>query len=97
MASATKTADRRRSERKSHLVQAFLCSPTATDPSERIEVAGVNLSRHGVAFEYTAPLAEATYHLIEFEMGGQVLKTEVRIVSCRSLGKSRYQIGAEFF
>jgi hypothetical protein len=64
-----KKEERRRSERKPHTVEAYIISPTATDQTDRMEVTSVNLSRHGVAFDFTEPLAKKTYWTIEIDMG----------------------------
>jgi hypothetical protein len=93
---ASAEKERRRSERKAHVVEAFIVSPTAVDASERIEITSVNLSRHGVAFDVTQALAKKTYYKIEIEMGEQRLVSEIRIVACRAIENGVYQIGAEF-
>jgi hypothetical protein len=89
-------SERRRSEREPFVFEAFIISPTATNPYERREVTSINLSRHGVAFDFTEPLAKQTYFRIEIGMGGQKLISEIRIVSCRPIEDGMYQIGAEF-
>ena len=88
--------DRRRSHRKPHLAQAFIASPTATNPAERIEVATLNLSRHGVAFELARPVPEHTFYNIEIAMGDQRLLSEIKIISCQKTDHGAWQIGAEF-
>jgi hypothetical protein len=94
--SPEKKDERRRSERKPYTVEAFIISPTATEKSDRKEVTSVNLSRHGVAFDFTEALAKKTYWTIEIDMGNQQLKTEIRIIACRAIENGIYQIGAEF-
>ncbi len=89
-------SERRRSQRKPHVVEAWIASPTATDASQREEVISVNLSRHGVAFERRNPLPVGTFHVIDIAMGEQRMRTEVRIMSCRPLENGRYEIGGEF-
>jgi hypothetical protein len=89
-------SERRRSARQPYIVEAFIISPTATDPGERKEVTSVNLSRHGVAFDFTEPLAKKTCWTIEIGMGEQKLLSEIRIVSCRPIEDGIYQVGAEF-
>ena len=91
-----KPQERRRSERKAYVVEAFIISPTATNPYERREVNSVNLSKHGVAFDFTEPLPKQTYYLIEIGMGTQRLVSEIRIVSCTPIEDGMYQVGAEF-
>ena len=88
--------DRRRSERTPHIVEAWISSPTATDPKDRDEVRSVNLSRHGIAFEHHTELPLGTFHAIDLALGEQRLRTEVRIMYCRSLGDGNFEIGAEF-
>ena len=88
--------ERRRSARKPCSAEAFIISPTATNPYERREVSGVNLSRHGIAFDYVEPVAKGTYWLIEIGIGEQRLVSEVKIVSCRAIEDGLFQIGSEF-
>ena len=88
--------DRRRSERRPHIVEAFISSPTATDPMDRDEVNALNLSRHGVGFDYDQPIPLGTFHVIDLDMGTQRMRIETRIMSCRKLENGRYEIGAEF-
>lgn len=88
--------DRRRSERKPHVVEAFLASPTATDDEEPHEVTSVNVSRHGVAFNYDQPLPEGAFFKIDISIGEQHIASEVRIISCRKIGEGNFEIGAEF-
>lgn len=89
-------SERRRSERKPYVVEAFIISPTATDLRERREVTSVNLSRHGIAFDFDEPLPKKTYFRMEIGIGEQRMVTEVRIVSCRPIEDGLYQVGAEF-
>jgi hypothetical protein len=88
--------DRRRSQRKPHVVQAWISSPTAVDPDDRQEVLSVNVSRHGVAFESHHAIATGTYHIIDIAMGPQRMRTEIRILSCRKMDSARFEIGAEY-
>lgn len=88
--------ERRRSKRMPQVVEAWLASPTAADPSDREEVMAVNLSRHGIAFEHTRALPLGTYHVIDVAIGAQQLRTEVRIRNCRQIDTDRYEVGAEF-
>jgi PilZ domain len=91
------TADRRRSTRTPHVAQAWVVSPTSTRPAEeRLEVAALNLSRHGVAFQVPQPLPEGAYYLIEIAVGAQRLTSEVRIISCRRSDQAAFEVGAEF-
>jgi hypothetical protein len=88
--------ERRRSERKPHIVETWISSPTATKPTDREEVTAVNLSRHGVAFESRRPLPLSTFHIIDIALGEQRMQSEIRIISCRPSANGRSEIGAEF-
>jgi hypothetical protein len=85
--------ERRRSARKPHIVEAFVL--TTADGGERVEVASVNLSRHGVGFLAPRPLVVSGFYLVEIGFGEQKLVSEIRVVSCRQAGDV-YDIGAEF-
>jgi hypothetical protein len=93
---AISLSERRRSERNPYVVEAFIISPTATSEAERKEVTSVNLSRHGIAFDFDQPLPKKTYYRMEISLGGKVICTEVKIVSCRAIEDGIYQVGAEF-
>jgi hypothetical protein len=88
--------ERRRSERKPHVVEAWISSPTATDLADREEVTAINLNRHGLAFEADGPLPLSTFYLIDIAMGEQRMYSEIRIISCRPTANGRSEIGAEF-
>ena len=88
--------DRRRSLRKPHVAEAWICSPTATRPEEKVEVTAINLSRHGVAFEIPKNLPTDTFYVMEVGVGDQRLVSEVRIISCRKAENGNYEVGAEF-
>ena len=91
------TKDRRRSERTPRVLDAWICSPTATDPcEEREEVTAVNLSRHGVAFALEHTVATGTFYVIEVCLGVQNVVSEIRIVSCRETDDGVFEVGAEF-
>jgi hypothetical protein len=87
--------ERRRSTRAPHVAEAWVASPTATRPDDRLEVTALNLSRHGVAFELAKPLPEGAFFVIVIGVGEQRLSSEVRIISCRKAG-AVYEVGAEF-
>jgi hypothetical protein len=90
--------DRRRSDRKPLVMEAWICSPTATDRvAEREEVMSMNLSRHGVGFTAARKLPIGSFYIFEVGVGAQRLVSEVRIVSCRELTTGRSAIGAEFY
>ncbi|HSV13329.1 MAG TPA: PilZ domain-containing protein [Tepidisphaeraceae bacterium] len=91
-----KDKDRRRSERRPLVVEAWVSSPTAVDPLDREEVTSVNVSRHGVAFDRRTPLPVGTFHIIDLSMGEQRMRCEARIMTCRKLDSGLFEIGAEF-
>ncbi len=93
---ADSNENRRRSERRPYVIEAFLSSPTAVEPVQRIEATAVNLSRHGIAFDIEQPLPTGCFYTIEVGMGDQRLVAEVRIVSCRQTDENIYAIGASF-
>jgi hypothetical protein len=94
----TSPKDRRRSDRTPKVLDAWICSPTATDPAgEREVVTAVNLSRHGVAFALEHSVPTGAFYVIEISMGGQKVLSEVRIISCRKGEDGRFEVGAEFF
>jgi hypothetical protein len=88
--------NRRRSDRKPHVAEAWIASPTATTPDDRAEVSSLNISRHGVAFESNRPMPVDTFFVIEIGVGDQRLCSEVRIISCRKNDAGAYEVGAEF-
>ena len=88
--------DRRRSQRKPHVVEAWIISPTATRQSEKLEVTSVNISRHGVCFSLAREIPQASFYVIEVLMGEQKIVSEVRVISCRKDASGRYDVGAEF-
>ena len=94
-AAATKS-DRRRSPRAPHVAEAWISSPTATNPQDRIEVTSMNLSRHGIGFELARSIPENTFYTIEIAMADQRLNSEIRIVSCRKSDHGTWEVGAEF-
>ena len=89
--------ERRRSQRVPRVLDAWICSPTAIDPiTEREEVTAVNLSRHGVGFMSSHPVATGSFHNMNIIMGTQEIISEVRIMNCRKVDGNKYEIGAEF-
>lgn len=88
--------NRRRSERRPYVIEAYLSSPTATDPAERIEATAVNLSRHGICFDIEKSLPVGCFYTIEVGIGEQRLVAEVRIISCRQTDNDVYSVGAAF-
>ena len=88
--------DRRRSQRRAETCDAFLASPTSTDPSERWEVRGVNLSRHGIGFHSPVWLPPRAYFAIDFGLGNQRVCCEIRVNNCRALDDGSFEVGAEF-
>jgi len=88
--------DRRRSQRKEHVVEAWIISPTATKATERVEVTSVNISRHGVCFSLGRAIPQGAYYVIEVLMGDQNIVSEIRVVDCRADAGGRFDVGAEF-
>jgi hypothetical protein len=89
--------DQRRSARTPHVMDAWICSPTAVDPiEEREEVRSVNISRHGIGFMANSALATGAFWIIEIGIGDQRLVSEIRIVNCRRIDDGSYEVGAEF-
>jgi hypothetical protein len=88
--------DRRRSQRKQHVVEAWIISPTATKASERLEVTSVNISRHGVCFSLAREIPEGAFYVIEVLMGEQKIVSEIRVIDCRKDAAGRYDVGGEF-
>lgn len=88
--------ERRRSERKQQVVEAWIKSPTATDPTERLEVKALNISRHGLAFSVPTALPEGAFYAIEVLMGEQKIASEIQIVTCRRKSSEQFDVGAEF-
>jgi PilZ domain len=87
--------ERRRSNRTAHTCEAWLSSPTATDPSDRVEVTTLNFSRHGVCFEIPVKVPTGAYYILRFGIDSQKINSEIRILSCRP-GDESFKIGAEF-
>jgi hypothetical protein len=89
--------NRRRSDRKPHVVDAWIWSPTATDPlEEREEVTSLNISRHGIAFTLAHPLPTGAFYVMEVSVGGHRMVSEVRIISCRRRESDTFDVGGEF-
>lgn len=87
--------ERRRSNRKPYVAEAWLSSPTATDPADRVEVTSLNVSKHGIAFDLPVAIPTGVFYVLRLGMGPQKLVTEVRVVSCRP-GDESFHVGAEF-
>ena len=87
--------ERRRDARKPQTCDAFVASPTDTDPARRWEVQSVNLSRHGLAFTSPKPLPPRGYFKIDLGFGPQRLVREVRVTHCRP-AEGGFEVGAEF-
>jgi hypothetical protein len=88
--------DRRRSDRAPHVCEAWIASPTRTDPFDRLLVHALNLSKHGVGFDSPTPLATGTFHDIQIVIGEQTVRTEIRITHCRRLDDGHFEVGGEF-
>jgi hypothetical protein len=91
-----KPDDRRRSDRKPHVMEAWIASPTASDSNAREEVRSINVSRHGVGFQSDKVLPIGAFYVLDVVVGEQQLNSEVRIISCRAIENSLYEIGAAF-
>jgi hypothetical protein len=89
-------SDRRRSERRPYIIEAWISSPTAKSAEDRLVATSVNISRHGVAFEIESELPIHAYHVIEIGYGDQRLVSEIRTVSCRKAPSGNFEVGAEF-
>jgi hypothetical protein len=87
--------ERRRSARRPFVCDAWLKTHNS-DEADEAEIASLNLSRHGVAFEIDRPLDPGTFYFIEIAMGETTLVNEVRIASCVAAGDGMYHVGAEF-
>lgn len=88
--------DRRRSRRRAETCDAFVASPTATDPTERWEVRGVNLNRHGIGFRSPVWLPPRAFFAIDFGLGSQRVRCEIRVMNCRALDDGGFEVGGEF-
>ena len=74
-------SDRRRSDRQVLVCRAWIISPTAKSDDEWVEVGSANLSKHGIGFCHTQPLAVNTFHELKLTLGRRTILTEVRILS----------------
>jgi len=86
--------ERRRSERHGYIIEAWLGSASAGQ--EREEVATLNLSKHGVAFQLMRPVEVGTFHVLEISMGVQKLVSRVVIRRCQPVDNQFWDVGAEF-
>ncbi len=90
-------AKKRRTVRAPHVMDAWICSPTAVQPmEERREVRSINISRHGIGFSADCELATGAFWIVEVGFGEQRLLSEIRIVNCRKAESGRFEVGAEF-
>jgi hypothetical protein len=85
--------ERRRSHRRPHVAEAFLSSPTG---GQRIAVASIDLSKHGIGLSIKQPIAAGTYQILELGMGSQKMVSEVRILSCRPGSEGSFHVHATF-
>lgn len=93
--SASNSAERRRSTRKPHVVEAWIVSPTSRSDADRVAVQSVNVSRHGVAFSSQTPVAVGAFHRIDIRIDERTTQREILISYCRPVG-SRFDVGGEF-
>jgi hypothetical protein len=91
-------ADRRRSPRVPSVIEAWLSPVGKGDRDQRLEIASMDLSRHGVGFCIYRELPLGSSHVVEIALGEQRLVSEVRIVFCHPFEgePGLFQIGAEF-
>lgn len=87
----------RRSVRRPNVCEAWVRSPTETDDA-KTEALSLDVSRHGVGFESTRPLAEGCFYWVEIGIGDQRIAQEVRVVTCTESDGTpgAYRVGAEF-
>lgn len=85
--------ERRRSDRRAHVVEAFLSSPTG---GGRLQVSSIDLSKHGIGLSLKKPIAAGTFRVLELGMGSQKMVTEVRILSCRPEPEGGFRVHATF-
>jgi len=93
--SHAKQGERRRAKRTPFQTQAFIASPTATDPADRLEVTAVDLSRHGVAFRSPKPVAVDSYYKLQMARPSGTSMTEIRIIRCIERDGG-FDVGSEF-
>jgi hypothetical protein len=90
--------DRRRSPRVPSVIEACLAPVGSDDAGQRLDIASMDLSRHGVGFCVYRELASGSSHVVQIALGDQRLVAEVRVVFCRPFEgePGLFQIGAEF-
>ena len=91
-------ADRRRSPRVPSVIEAWLAPVGSDDADQRLDIASMDLSRHGVGFCVYRELPLGSAHVVEIALGDQRLVAEIRVVFCRPFEgePGLFQIGAEF-
>ena len=89
-------SDRRRDDRKEAVCSAWIYSPTATNPNERDQVTGVNVSRRGIAFDARRVVPTDAFLKIELDLRGQRVISEIRIIHCEPVTPDHFNVGAEF-
>lgn len=88
--------ERRRSPRRPTVCEAWVRSPTDTDDT-KLEVSALDLSRHGVGFESTVPLAVHCFYWIELGIGDKQIAQEIRVTSCVADDLAGvYRVGGKF-
>lgn len=89
--------ERRRSIRRPNVCEAWVRSPTDTDDS-KVEVTGLDFSRHGVGFESHHALAEGCYYWMELSVGDKEIASEIRVTSCveSDVVPGTWRVGGEF-
>jgi len=89
--------ERRRTIRRPNVCEAWVRSPTDTDDT-KVEVTGLDLSRHGVGFETHHPMVEGCFYWIELGIGDKQIASEIRVMSCVASDDvpGTWRVGAKF-
>jgi len=93
--SVNSPAERRRSQRRPFVVDAYLKTDNSPE-SDEAEITSLNLSKHGVRFEIDRLLNPGTFYFIELAMGDAAMVSEIRIASCVRVDDEMFHVGAEF-
>ena len=89
-------SDRRRSQRTTGGLAASIHSPTDTAAAARIPVAGLNVSKHGLAFSVDKPVAVGAYFMLDLPSDKAKPEREILILHCKPIDGGRFGVGAEF-
>lgn len=88
--------DRRRSNRTADAAVAWMYSPTAAAAAPKIAVAGLNVSKHGLAFSTDRAVAVGAYFKLDLPPGAKPAEREIIILHCKPLAEGKFGVGAEF-